>query len=390
MQTKKHTLRNIIIVIVALCIISALFNSCGNRNKGNSDKETAYSHIVGKPWNKAKQTLKDAGVNTDYGIQLHDVSGNALYLISNQESKYTVKKVEGKDQSKPTITLHIDVPENLKGQTWDKAKRTLDAKNLTAADYSIKDVTGNPLILLSTSKTNVYTVKAVDNNKVPATLTLHADIPESIKGQSWDKAQETLTTQGYDATNYKLIGTDSKPVSPSKDQAAQWNVEQVDNTTVPTTLLLKQDGQAAPTAGAQAAQPQETMGTIQQWYSSEAAGACFMYGHNLEKQVFKKSLGIKTNVHVAKSQGVFDHVNGAYISCSYTSDIGYNINARFLATYPDTGNIQLAQAAAYDPNGEKAFDDNYINDWDTQAVNTFNTFKAKYPVGDFKDQYGNA
>lgn len=384
----KHGLLSLLAIVVIAALVIWGFVSCGTHSDNN--KQTAYSQIQGETWDKAKQTLKNAGVDTTYGIQLHDVSGQMLYPVSGQENKYTVKKVDGKDQSKPTITLHIDVPESLKGQTWDKAKQILDAKNFTVADYSIKDVTGNPLILLPTSKTNVYTVKAVDNNKVPATLTLHADIPESIKGQSWDKAQETLTTQGYDTTNYKLIGTDSKPLSVPSGNAAQWNVEQVDNTTAPATLLLKQNGQAAPATSTQAAQPQETMGTIQQWYSSEAAGVCFSYGHTLEKQVFKKSLGIKTNVHVAKSQGVFDHMNGAYISCSYTSDVNYNINARFLATYPDTGNIQLAQAAAYDPSGNKAFDDNYINGWDMQAVNTFNTFKAKYPTGDFKDQYGNA
>jgi hypothetical protein len=213
---------------------------------------------------------------------------------------------------------------------------------------------------------------------------------------SWEKAQSQLTESGYTlGTDYSLIGTDSAALYSVPDPT-NWVVSKVDNTSSVAKIVLSKSATdrtasttSAPTASSTATTSEEpvTLSTISEWYTDQAQTVCESYAQQLQQQVFKQSLNIETQVSVNLAKGVFDSVNGAYISCDYKTDATYDLTSRFLMTYPDTGSIQLAQASASDLSSKKLFDDNYIKDWESRALTTFTAFKTKYPNGDFKDPY---
>jgi hypothetical protein len=285
----------------------------------------------------------------------------------------------------------------IKGQSWSKALQTLDEAGLDSYDYALQDSDGNYAVPPAGNRAKKYIVKSVD--KVGTTkpiITIHLDIPTSVEKLSWEKAQSQLTESGYTlGTDYSLIGTDSAALYSVPDPT-NWVVSKVDNTSSVAKIVLSKSATdrtasttSAPTASSTATTSEEpvTLSTISEWYTDQAQTVCESYAQQLQQQVFKQSLNIETQVSVNLAKGVFDSVNGAYISCDYKTDATYDLTSRFLMTYPDTGSIQLAQASASDLSSKKLFDDNYIKDWESRALTTFTAFKTKYPNGDFKDPY---
>lgn len=285
----------------------------------------------------------------------------------------------------------------IKGQSWSTALQTLDEAGIDSYDYALQDSDGNYEVPPTGNRAEKYIVKSVDKvGTTRPTITIHLDIPTSIEKLSWDKAQSQLTESGYTlGTDYLLIGTDSTALYSVPDPT-NWVVSKVDNTSSVAKIVLSKSatGRTASTTStpttsstATASEESVTLSTISAWYTNQAQTVCESYAQQLQQQVFKQSLNIETQVSVNLPKGVFDSVNGAYISCDYKTDATYDLTSRFLMTYPDTTSIQLAQASASDLSSTKLFDDNYIKDWEDKALTTFTAFKTKYSNGDFKDPY---
>lgn len=285
----------------------------------------------------------------------------------------------------------------IKGQTWSQASQTLDSAGIDSYSYKLQDLDGNYAAPPIGSRASKYIVKTVNNtDTTKPVITIHLDIPTTIEKQSWDKAQSQLTESGYTlGSDYQLVGVDSQTLY-SIIAPTNWVVNKVDNTSVITKIILSENvanssasATSSPTVSQTptATQKPTTLSTISDWYSQEAQVVCQTHAQQLQQQVFKESLKIDTQVSVNLAKGVFDSVNGAYISCDYQTDVTYDLTSRFLMTYPDTTSAKLAQASASDSSSNKLFDDNYIADWEKQALTTFTTFKTQYPIGDFKDPY---
>ncbi|MDF7640759.1 hypothetical protein PT279_04040 [Bifidobacterium sp. ESL0784] len=240
----KHVLRNLLILIVSAVVIGTGIESyfeLKNQDRKNTDSVNAYSNIQGKTWDKAEQTLHNAGIKTDgRSYDLQDINEEPLPTPTNvQSSKYIVKKVTTKNRTKPVITLHIDVPATITGENWEEAQDALNEKAYQHDDYQLQDTSGSLLTLQTNDKPSLYTVKTINNNEVPATIVLHVDIPDNLNGQSWDNARNMLTAQGYNTDVYKLIDTNSNLLHISLFDAENWKVKQVDNTTAVTNITLE-------------------------------------------------------------------------------------------------------------------------------------------------------
>lgn len=298
------------------------------------DKKNAIETIVGQSWAQASQTLKDNDVHL---YTLNDTNGKFMVAPTDKTKYWTVKSVDAENDSNPTIVLHLDVPSSIKGLSWDKALEQLEAAGFKA------ETTFNPdyKLLSDTSGTENFTgeypqdwdVKEIDNSATPSTITLaHSRTTAQKKDEDEEKAKQDAVT------------------SDDSQQAQNSNSSGV------------------------------TLETIQQWYQSEASDICSTYATTLGAK-------LDTNVSLELGKGVFDSVNGAYISCSFKTPITYDLTARFLLTYPNADNPQLFQTSASDLSSNKLFDENPIANGFDQALATFNQFKQQYPAGGFVDQY---
>lgn len=319
------------LIIIAL-IIAAIVWGFAHAD----DKKNAIETIVGQSWAQASQTLKDNDVRI---YTLHDLDGKFMVAPTDKTKNWTVKSVDAEDDSNPTIVLHLDIPSSIKGLSWEKAQEQLDAAGFNTS------TTFNPdyRLLSDTSDTESFTgkypqdwdVKEIDNSVNPATITLtHSRTAAQQKEEDAEKAKQDALASNAD-------------VSPKQQNSSGGS---------------------------------ETLETIQRWYQSEASDICSVYASTLGAR-------LNTNVSLELGKGVFDSVNGAYISCSFKTPITYDLTARFLVTYPNADNPQLFQTSASDLSSNKLFDENPIANGFDQALATFNQFKQQYPAGNFVDQY---